>query len=176
MNTDAIRQIEELIERYYDGSTSPEELQRLAALMERNQSLPPVLEAERAIIIAMASASPAPPADLEQRLRRSIAQQESAGDSATHTDRTVARRRLRRLIGRIGGAAAAAAAIAIAWNSFAPERSGGAHIITDDMEKMRYAEAALENAAQILAQAEQQLASTDSMMTFHSDNISITLQ
>ena len=99
MNAD-ISEIRSLLESYYDGSLSPEEINELQRLLASTPSLPPELEIERRMFQAIDSAVPEPPADLLIRLEQAV-------DLASTTERRPHRHGI---ILRVGAIALAAAA------------------------------------------------------------------
>lgn len=112
MDKELIRNIGELLREYYDGSASREDIARLRELFASAVSLPPDLEAERGIFLAIEGMKPLPeseiavPEGLEARLAAAI------DDAAGQASAPPAKRDFRKsLLFRFAMSVSAAAAV-----------------------------------------------------------------
>lgn len=154
------QRIKQLIERFYAGETSPEEYRELEEIFASDAELPQWLETERKVFNALKMSEPAIPVGLEERLEEAI-------------DRAASRRKGIRPVHWLAvGSAAAAVVLCVSFalrmsdmnrvesdyiaqavvDTVSPEttapvaRKGGARVISDPAEALRFADSALRDA------------------------------
>lgn len=136
-------EVEQLIEKYYDGQTDHCDEDRLVELIKAADQLPRGLEADCRAFIALKDAAFSVPDSLEADLKKRF---EAEGRRAKVNFR-------RRILWSLGAAAVAI----VFFLSIDPSTPNKATVITDDELKIGYAEAALLDVALQLEYASNQL-------------------
>lgn len=178
-NNNFVLEIEDLLKRYYDGDTTPEDEERLACLFKSSTDLPHELEAEKKVFLSLTASPFILPEGMDEEIEHKFNLLTDAKPKVKPSDSSFFERM--KTSSRLWGGIAAAAVvlvIALLWHPGGDrlqERESfliaetttltpPPHIVPDDKAKLYLAEAVLTDMFLELETASMEMAETEDII------------